>query len=286
MLQIRKAQHVESQPYSKLKAETRAAWRRMAREEYGRRGIPLPADFQESEPGDGDLHPPEAKRVARRAACLSAVALRGLAAGWPHEDQVGFLPELQEWCRAAVLQDEFEAAELEHINAPASELDQQSAVNASWRWEGVGVLLASLGRARLSAMNVPMEPKGLGDAAGVLAEPRTVMQVVDAAAFSPGFDRFRFADQMLTLHWRLREFTQGKGGPIDFVTTAQRITWAKFDLDGVPLVEGDLALAGQPIARAAQEEVLLARSMISERHHAANWLIGWHEIYSEVEAPT
>src|SRR6187399_569711 len=99
--------------FSKLKAEIRAKWRQRAREELERGAEAVPADFREQEPGDGDLHPPEAPRVAARACCLAAVALRGLASHWAHEEQQEFLPRLNQWFSASGLDREIESAELE-----------------------------------------------------------------------------------------------------------------------------------------------------------------------------
>ena len=90
---------------SNLKAEIRRHWRRQYRAEMERRGEPLPPDFREEEPGDAELHPPDARRVARRACCLAAVALRGLASTWEHKDQVDFLSDLRTWFGQAGLDD-------------------------------------------------------------------------------------------------------------------------------------------------------------------------------------
>ena len=272
--------------FSKLKAAIRAAWRRTAKEELSRRGEP--ADFAEQVDGDGDLTPPDARRVARRAAVLSTVGLRGLASTWPHAEQVDFLPHLQGWFAATGLgDDEAEPGELEVIRAPASELDDRSAVNATWRWEGAAVLAAALGRLTLPGDQQAVDPKVCGDAAGVLADPAELRPQMDAAAFDPAFDPTAFANRMLAVHWRLRQWRAVPGKPVDLITFARGVTWATFNLDGVTLAaDGDLDVGGQPISHADDGPLQLMNSVVSERHHAANWLIGWAPIYADVETPT
>lgn len=272
--------------YSQLKADVRRQWRRVAREEMERRGMPIPADFREEMPGDGDLHPPEAGRVARRATCLAAVGLRGLASSWSHEDQQDILPRLAEWVRVMGLEEELEASELEAIDAPASELDQRGAVKACWRWEGAAVLAASLGRMELPPHDGVVDTQTCGDACALLRKPADVAAFWDGAAFDPGFDRFAMADQMLAIHWRLRQFLQMERKPLDFAAYAKKVEWATFNLRGVRLLERDLAIGDVPIFRADDEHLGMAMSIASERHLAANWLIGWDAVYSEVECPT
>ena len=271
---------------SKLKAEVRRHWRRHYREEMERRGQPIPPDFREQEPGDGDLNPPDARRVARRACCLAAVALRGLAGTWDHKDQQEFLPQLTHWFAESGLQDEIEPNEHEVIRAPASELDERSTINSCWRWEGAAVLAASLGRLTLPPHDQTIDTQDCGQACGLLARRQALDDLFASAAFDEQFDRFGYANRVLALHWRLRQFINAERQPLDFATYARGVQWAEFDLRGVRLIEGDLAIGDTPISRADTDHVHTAMSIASERHIAANWLIGWDETYSEVENPT
>lgn len=271
---------------SELKAQIRAHWRKRAREEMERGGQAIPPDFQESLPTDGDLYPPQPNRIAQRAACLCAVALRGLVSAWPHNEQVEFLPQLLAWFRDAKLDDEIEQSEREVLNAPASELDDRSALNAAWRWEGAAVLLASLGRVVLPAFDQTIDPQVCGDAGGLFTKRDRFRELCEAAALSDSFDAFQYADRSIALHWRLRDFVQVKQSAVNFVEFAKGVQWAKFDLTGVPIAENDLAIEGKPIAKAGPVAAQRALSITLERHHAANWLIGWDPIYSAVETPT
>lgn len=271
---------------SKLKAEIRAQWRRRAAEEMRKRGTPLPEGFRVSEPADGDLAPPDARRVAQRAGCLAAVALRGLAGTWKHAEQIKFLPRLVNWVDASPILFEIEAEELEIIKAPASELDDQSMVNACWRWEGAAVLNAALGRMQLPAHDFPVDTKACGDAAGLFVAADTLRTQLDSAEFAPMFDRFAYANQALAINWRLRQFVHADPEQIDFATFARGVEWAEFNLAGVRLDDGDLSIRGSPIAQADADLVRGVMSIATERHLAANWLIGWSDVYSEVETPT
>jgi hypothetical protein len=272
--------------YSQLKADTRTHWRRRAKEELERRGQPLPPGFRESEPGDGDLNPPDAYRVARRAGCLAAVALRGLAGTWEHKQEEELVGRLQTWVESSPLLFEFEQEEVDTINVAPGKLDEKQMVNACWRWEGAAVLVASLGRVELPSHDRPVNLKACGDGAGLFMPEDQLASHLRSAAFAPDFDRFGYANQALAINWRMREFTQAEQKPIDFAAFARGVQWAEFNLKGVPLANGDLAIGGKPIIDAEPDGISATASIATERHLAANWLIGWTELYSEVENPT
>jgi hypothetical protein len=272
--------------YSRLKAEIRQRWRQHYKEQMQREGKRLPPGFQESEPTDGDLFPPDAERVARRAGCLAAVALRGLAATWELEQQTEFLPQLLEWIESSPLIFEMEQEEMDVVKTPAGTLDERSMVNACWRWEGAAALVASLGRLSLPAHDSVVETKSCGDAAGLFLPYKELSDHIENAVFDPAFDRFAYANKALSIHWRLRQFVHAEQKPIDFADFAKGVTWAQFNLTGVPLAKGDLAIHGVPISEATSEMVSGTMSIAAERHTAANWLIGWSELYSEVDNPT
>jgi hypothetical protein len=272
--------------FSKLKADIRRHWRSRYREEMERRADPIPPDFREQEPDDGDLRPPDPQRAARRACCLSAVALRGLASTWGHDDQQEFLPKLTRWLAESALDHEIESTEREIVRTPAGKLDERSAINACWRWEGAAVLAASLGRLELPPHDEMIDTKACGEACGVLAQRSDLDRIVESATFDINFDRFAYANRVLAIHWRLRQFVHVEQKPLDFATFARGIQWAEFDLKDARLSDGDLAIGARPISRASMNDIYNAMSIASERHIAANWLIGWNSTYSEVENPT
>lgn len=94
------------------------------------------------------------------------------------------------------------------------------------------------------------------------------------------------ASRQLAVHWRLRQFTHYGNKPMNFVAFAEGVQWAQFNLEGVAILEDDLAVGGKPIAQADTAHVQMMTSIVQERHHAANWLLGWEELYSEVTTDT
>jgi len=93
------------------------------------------------------------------------------------------------------------------------------------------------------------------------------------------------ADRLFAIAWRLDEFLLTRAA-IDFRDFASRASFGPLSLAGVPLVDGDLAVAGAGIADAAPDEVRSCMSVVAERHRAINWLIGDAELYSEVRTDT
>lgn len=272
--------------FSKHKAEVQRYWRMRYQEEMERRGQPLPDGFVLSEPDDGKLAPPDARRVFRRSCCLASVALRGLAATWDASDEQEFLPSLIDWVMKSQLSDEFEPEELQVISTPAGNLDQQRLVDACWRWEGAAVLAASLGRVTLPAHDQVVDTRECGEACGLFAKRVELDEIEDNISFDLRFARMEYANRALTVRWRLRQFLQGRQEAIAFPEYARGVQWAEFDLQGIRLIDDDLAIGDAPISSANPSDVEAVMSIARERHQAANWLIGWESVYSEVETPT
>lgn len=251
-----------------------------------RLGQPIPSDFREQMPDDGDVHPPDAKRVAASACCLAAVAMRGLAREWRHGELQELLTSLDRWFSESGLGQEMEAEERDIVKAPASELDTRIAVNACWRWEGAAVLAASLGRLALPPHDETIDTKVCGDACGLFASRADLDRLSATATFDANFDRLAYANRVVAIHWRLRQFMLIERTPLDFATFARGVQWAEFDLQGVELCNGELAIGGRSIIDSDPDKLQMTLSIASERHTAANWLIGWNQIYSEVDNST
>lgn len=272
--------------FNKRKAQIQSYWRTRFREQIERSGDASHPDFDVVQPDDGMLDPPNPRRVFRRAACLSAVALRGLAGTWELAEQEQFVPSLTKWLSTVDLDDEFEREESETLQTPAGELDQQRIINACWRWEGAAVLAASLGRLALPALDQVVEAQTCGEACGLFVEPSEFDRVQQDLSFDARFDRIAYANQALAIHWRLRHFVQIQQESMDFLAHSRCVEWADFNLQGVRLIDGDLAIGELPIISATSSDVALASSIAQERHQAANWLIGWEPVYSNVDTST
>jgi hypothetical protein len=272
--------------FSRRKAQIQRYWRTQYCEEIKRRGDVVPLDFDVVQPEDGKLYPPSSRRVFRRAASLSALALRGLVGTWEIAEQEQFLPSLTKWLAEVDLEDELEPRESEILQTPAGELDEQRMIDACWSWEGAGVLAASLGRLELPALDQVVDTQACGDACGLFAKRPEFDRLQEDLAIDASFDRIAYANQALAIHWRLRQFVQVRQESLDFLDYSRGVEWADFNLQNVRLIDGDLAIGELPIVSAASSDVDHVLSIARERHQAANWLIGWEPVYSDVDTST
>ncbi|MEM6554214.1 MAG: DUF4272 domain-containing protein [Planctomycetota bacterium] len=232
------------------------------------------------------LIPPDAQRVSRRALCLAAHTGRGLLEHASDQAATEALDRLQRWLPEAGLNEELEELERAVIMTPMGELNPQQAVNASWRSEGLAVLAWSLGRATLKPQDEQIDPDPIIGACGMFA-PVEELEVMHAnAQLCSPVEIEDEASRQLAVHWRLRQFTHYGNKPMNFVAFAEGVQWAQFNLEGVAILEDDLAVGGKPIAQADTAHVQMMTSIVQERHHAANWLLGWEELYSEVTTDT
>jgi hypothetical protein len=227
-------------------------------------------------PDDDELTPPTAERVLRRTLALAAVAMRAYLEAPNARDG---LAELRDWVAKEQLDDELEPNERAVINAARGMLSAQQQVDASWRSEGVVVLGWALGAGPLPNHETQGDPFEAARALGFLQT-----KMIEPA--------LRTADEIeregrraLGIHWRLREFSL-RQEPVDFEKFSRESWFGGFDIGGIPLAEGDLAIRGVPITRAGSDDIGLCSSIARERHHAFNWLAGVNPIYSEVDTPT
>jgi hypothetical protein len=95
----------------------------------------------------------------------------------------------------------------------------------------------------------------------------------------------QYAARMFALHWRLREFHLNSN-KMDFQNFAKEAWFGPLDIEGLRLIDNDLAIGQYEISQAPDEDFWKCMSIANERHQAANWLIGYEEIYSEVDTGT
>ena len=91
---------------------------------------------------------------------------------------------------------------------------------------------------------------------------------------------------LLTAHWRVRQFMHVDPSPMDFVAWVPGAEWADLSLDGLEVAERDLAIGGEPIARADPDRVQMTASVLVERRLAISWLQGYDALYSEGDTNT
>jgi hypothetical protein len=265
---------------------------------------------------------PSARRVAGRAMVLSTVVCRAYLerehhAGI-HENAEGRWALLA-WLDECGLGRELEPGEIDFLSTNVGESSVRTAVNAFWRTEGLGVLAWSLGRFELPPYDQLTNPDAAQKAVGFLREPGKD-DPRKSGVLRPAEEIRRFASHITIVSWRLRQFRidparafpsfdvqiegdgpvpvegslaerkllgTGVGEGMDFEAYLRAHPRFREDwLDGLPLIDGDLAIGDRPIADAEPDEVDKCTSIAVERQIAAYWLEGDEPTYSAVNPST
>lgn len=228
------------------------------------------------------LVPPTASRVIRRAFCLSAVACRSFIDEHPADEQCRSLyVRILPWLTEVGAETELEPWELSALSQPLGQLETQIRVNGSWASEGLAVLGWALQRYGLPAHDECVDPQALTKALEFLQPSAAVL----GASLRSADEIKRGADRAFALHWRVRQCSLSRDH-MDFAEFARTAWFGPLNIEGVALAESDLSIGGVPIARAAGDMLRTASSIAVERHKAFNWLLGYDEIYSEVDTST
>jgi hypothetical protein len=229
--------------------------------------------------------PPTPERVARRALALAAVSNRGLL-----ENEAGQLDDpdelrasLEAWIHEIGIVDELEPEEWKVIQRKVGTLDQQAIVNATWRLEGLGVLLWALGYCELPPYDQLFVPAELFEA--VRLYDGEAGEIVRAAQLRSEIEIDAMAEHLLMFHWRMRNFSL-RPESMDFVEFSRNCWIGTFDITNFRVINRDLAIGDQAIADATSDEVGRVHSIAMERHQAINWLLGYSDIYSETDTST
>ena len=228
--------------------------------------------------------PPSAERVARRALVLAAVVCRsGIEGDAGNADAEMFRGSVVTWAEDVGLTDEFEPEEMALLRTPLGKLVVRQRIDASWRVEGLAVLGWALGRTELPPYDLQADGPAVGLALGF--HEATALTVLAAPRLRDRRELTSLADQLFSLHWRLRQYSLD-GARLDFVDFARRASFGPLAIDGLRICEGDLEIRGAPLFRAPEELWQEAMSIARERQQAANWLEGQDAIYSEVTCDT
>lgn len=230
-------------------------------------GVVLDAELAEAVP---PAEPPAIDRVARRLIVVAACAARSLAeADGDHLAEArGALLDWVEGTGAAV---ELEPWEATLLAAAPGGVDERDRIDGSWRTEGAAVLAWSLGLVDLPPPDQVSDPGVVFAAIGLAAVDATEDAIGRASARADAAIEV-LRRQLLTVHWRLVEHRL-RPGPIDLAAVATQHSWGPLTVEGLPLVDGDLAIGGRPVAEADPEDVGRATSIAMERHRAVNWLV-------------
>jgi len=234
---------------------------------------------------ENPLIPPAPERVAARALVLSAVSWRGLIEedGDRPDDAEQQRQDAMDWLVSIGAAEEMEAEEVDVLSAPVGTLDQQVAEDATWRTEGMVVLAWALGRADLPPVHIECDAHRVLGGLGFLKDRRKTP--LDRPGLRDLDEIHAWADTYLTLHWRLREYAQHPD-PIDFVAYVSDCTWGPLRLDGLEIIDDDLAIDGVPLDEVEDDVLNDVLGIAQERHQALNWLVGFAPVYSEVGTDT
>lgn len=227
------------------------------------------------------LVPPTAERVARRTLVLLGLALTAECA-LEHACDQAFADAVHEQLTDWSVTEELEPYESALRTTPVSQWERQDAVNALWRYEGLGVLVWAHGLVELPP-DVPFEAPTV-TAALLPARDLGLAHLLERP-LRPSTDVDTLADAYFTAHWRLREFGRVPAA-LDLRSFATTAWFGPLSLTGLPLADDDLAVGGAPLAQADGMLVRRATSVVVERRTAVGWLRGEDPVYSQVRLDT
>jgi hypothetical protein len=233
----------------------------------------------------GHVHPepPWARQVAARALVLAAVAARGDLER-QHDQTAWHLPLA--WLKGVGGAAALEAQERAFLKSAAGRPEDKIVAAASWRREGLAVLAWALKQFELPAYDAPVVPPDAAHLSVGFQDPQIARALLAGGELRPLAEVDQLATHLTVVSWRLQQFAMTPG-PMDLVAflrgfSSFKDTW----LEGLRILDGDLAIGAQPLSQAPAEEVQLCRSIAIERQIAAYWLQGDDPVYSAVEPVT
>ncbi|MFO0333956.1 MAG: DUF4272 domain-containing protein [Pseudomonadota bacterium] len=228
---------------------------------------------------------PAPARVLKRAFALAALACRSQLEPHAGDSQARGIHEAAlAWLAAAAVYPEFEADERSVVDTPLGQLSREAAAAAGWRGEGLAVLAWGLGRWELPDVTTPGEAADVAQALGWLGdEPAALYDEVRLRART---DVVQLAEMLETAQWRLDRHFAGEP-PVSLRNfDAAGFAWPRQCAPLDVSANGDLRLAGQPLAQAPEHLPRLARRIVLERRIAVNWLAGQQASYAAVTTET
>jgi hypothetical protein len=228
--------------------------------------------------------PPEPNRVAARALVLAAVSCRGLIEKDSHNHEAEELRfKVAGWLGRVGAAEELEPKEASLLATPLGKLDRKATVNATWLSEGMAVLAWALYCADLPPIHTECDPSEVANAMGFLEDRENT--ALQSPRLRDSTEIESWAETYLTLHWRLRQFSQTPER-IDFVKYVSACIWGPLRLEHLEILGDDLAINGERIEKVASDGFRRTLSITQERHQAFNWLLGFERVYSQVTTDT
>jgi hypothetical protein len=239
--------------------------------------------------GIGQPAPPSSKRVAARAMALAALVWRAhFEINLPDQPSAELNAPREHvfrWLRGLGIASELEPQELSFFHAPFGNVDHRLVLETAWRCEGLGVLAWALGRFELPAYDQVVLPEPAQESVG-FAHLDVAGEILNSATLRDLAEIDRYATHATLVTWRLRTF---RLSPLAWDLPGYLRGHASFKdgwLDGLRMVNGDLAIGDQALADAPAERVESCDRSALQRHIAAYWLQGDSQTYSKVDPST
>jgi hypothetical protein len=163
---------------------------------------PEASDEEEAEPV-----PPTPTRVARRALALAALCGRALLEqedpGDPGVDETR--RRILEWVDGIGIRDELEPQEWKVLQRPLGRVEQQDAMNATWRLEGLAVLAWALNRFELPPLDQLVDAGKLLPSVGILNAERAAALIAEPP-LRPIEELKTLQNRLFAIHWRFVNF--------------------------------------------------------------------------------
>jgi hypothetical protein len=192
-----------------------------------------------------ELNPPSPDRVARRALILSAIICRsGIEKDAGNPQAEAFRQQVVEWVERLGLDSEAEPLELEILRKSIGELSERQRIDCGWQAEALAVLAWALGKYELPNYDVQVAGPDIADALGFMEEKASTF--LHRPRLRPLHEITILADQLFALHWRLRQFSHEQSA-MDFHDFARTASFGPLDIDGLRLIENDLAIQDVPV---------------------------------------
>jgi hypothetical protein len=146
-------------------------------------------------------------------------------------------------------------------------------------------LLWSLGLGEIGPIDRQHEdPRALAEVVGYLEPDATSM--LDRVRVRELDELEAYAEEILNVHWRLRDFSLHDRGYDCRNLFAATLAAPLPGVTPVALLDDDLALGGSPLVRAERDVIHTTTSITMERQHAANWLVGQAYLYADISLDT
>jgi Domain of unknown function (DUF4272) len=157
--------------------------------------------------------------------------------------------------------------------SPVGKLEEDHAWHMSWLAEGVMVLGWALDHCEFPSYDQEADLGLLWHLAGLTQDGRQAAQLVSMASLRPEAEIKKASDQMLAVHWRLKQFLQDQTHR-DLHAFAEKASFMHLDLGMIQVEEGDLAIDGLPLAKCELSRVEVVANVVTERQKMMRWLMG------------